>query len=340
MALTKTRTDLPILLLHNVDSNWSSAEIEEVERAAEYLQTAVSSLGHPVVSAPLRDPDLPALLRQFDPSDYVVLNWCECIPGTTHTDFRVAQILEASGFTFTGASSQALEFSWDKPRVKDRLRRLGINTPTWKVYQRVESDGWTIFPAIVKAGLEHSSVGISPESVVLNEDEMLHRLQYVLDTYGSPAIVEDFVDGREFYVPVVGNGEPVMLPPVEMDYRSFSDIHKRLCTYDAKFTPGSDSYEGIGCRVPAPLSEEEYSQLEQLVLTTFVALQCRDYARMDVRLRNGVFYLIDANPNADISADASVARGAAAAGYSYGEMISYLVTLAAERHPRFKQRFH
>ena len=337
MTLTKTRTDLPILLLHNVDNTWPQADIEEVEQAANHLQTAVSSLGHPVVSAPLRDPDLPSLLRQFDPWDYVVLNWCESIPGTPHSDFRVARMLEASGFTFTGASSEALEFSWNKPCVKERLRSLGIKTPSWQVFERVEPGDWNCFPAIVKLGLEHSSTGITPESVVLNQREMLRQLEYMLGKFGGPVIVEDFVDGREFYVTVLGDGDPHMLPPVEMDYGSFSDVHKRLCTYDAKFTPGSDGYEGINCLVPAPLSEEEYLQLEQLALATFRALQCRDYARMDIRLRDGTFYLIDANPNADISSDASIARAAAAAGYTYGEMISLLVTLAAERHPRFKQ---
>ncbi|HOU24999.1 MAG: D-alanine--D-alanine ligase [Chloroflexi bacterium ADurb.Bin180] len=340
MVLTKTRTDLPILLLHNVDTDWTDAEIEEVEQAVELLRSAVASLGHPVVSATLRDSDLASLLSKFDPLDYVVLNWCECLPGTTSTDYRVAQILEALGFTFTGAGSEALEFSWNKPQVKERLRRLGISTPTWKVFERAEPDSWNCFPAIVKAGLQHSSVGITSESVVLNEEETLRRLEYILTTYGPPAIVEDFVDGREFYVPVIGNGEPMILPPVEMDYGAFSDMHQRLCTYDAKFTPGSDQYVGITCRVPAPLSADEYARLEKLALAGFAALQCRDYARMDVRLRDGVFYLIDVNPNADISADASVARGAAAAGYSYGEMISLLVTLAAERHPRFGQSSH
>ena len=340
MAQTKTRTDLPILLLHNVDQAWTCAEIEEVEQAAEHLRSAVVALGHPVVNAPLRDPDLPSLLRQFDPADYVVLNWCESLPGDEHSDFRVAQMLEAAGFTFTGASSKALEFSWNKPKVKERLRRLGISTPTWKVFKRVEHGGWTIFPAIVKLALEHSSLGISPESVVLNVDEMLRRLEYLLNTYGGPVIVEDFVDGREFYVPMIGDGEPLMLPPVEMDYHSFSDIHQRLCTFDAKFTPGSGPYMGIACRVPAPLNEDEYAKLKQLALAGYAALECRDYARMDVRLRDGTFYLIDVNPNADISADASMARGAAAAGYSYGEMISLLVTSAAERHPRFKQHRH
>jgi len=339
MAPTRTRTDLPILLLHNVDLAWSEPEIAEVRRSATELLTAVEELGHPVASLPVSDPELSVLLSQFDPADYVVLNWCESLPGITHSDFRVAQTLEASGFTFTGASAEALAFSWDKPRVKERLSSLGIATPLWRVYARPEKNGWNCFPAIVKPSLEHSSIGISTESVVLTPSEMQLRIEYVLDTYGQPALVEDFIDGREFYVPVLGDGNPVMLPPVEMDYASFDDVHERLCTFDSKFTPGSRLYERIGARVPAPLNVYDYAQLERTALAAFAALQCRDYGRMDIRLRDGIFYVIDANPNADISADASIARAAAVAGYSYGEMISCLITLAAERHPRFKQHW-
>jgi D-alanine-D-alanine ligase len=339
MAQVRTRTDLPILLLHNVDHSWTGPEIEEVEQAVSELQTAVAELGHPVVSAPLHNPDLPSLLRQFDPDDYVVLNWCEAIPGISHSDYRVAQMLEDSGFTFTGACADALAFSWDKPRVKERLTQHGITIPRWRLYSRAQKDGWNCFPAIVKASLEHSSVGISTESVVLSPDEMEHRIEYVLDTYAQPAIVEDFIDGREFYVPVFGDGDPHILAPVEMDYGFFQDVHQRLCTFDAKFTPGSNQYEEINARVPADLTPYEYAQLERICLAAFTAVQCRDYARMDVRLRDGIFYVIDVNPNADISADASIARAAAAEGYTYGQMISHLITLAAERHPRFKQHW-
>ena len=159
MVLTKTRTDLPILLLHNVDTDWTDAEIEEVEQAVELLRSAVASLGHPVVSATLRDPDLVSLLSKFDPLDYVVLNWCECLPGTTSTDYRVAQILEALGFTFTGAGSEALEFSWNKPQVKERLRRLGISTPTWKVFERQSQIAGTAFRPCQSGAPAHASVG-------------------------------------------------------------------------------------------------------------------------------------------------------------------------------------
>jgi len=131
-----------------------------------------------------------------------------------------------------------------------------------------------------------------------------------------------------------------MLPPVEMDFSRFADVHDRLCTYDSKFTPGSRHYDGIQARVPAPLSDEESARLEDTVVRAYHALGCRDYARLDIRLRDGLFYVLDVNPNPDVSPDASVACAAEAAGYSYGALVSELVHLAAHRHPVFGAGWH
>jgi len=124
-----------------------------------------------------------------------------------------------------------------------------------------------------------------------------------------------------------------MLPPAEMDYSSLDDIHDRLCTYDAKFLPGSPLYDGIKTLLPAPLSREESNALESACKDAYKALGCRDYGRIDARIRDGIVYVLDVNPNADISADASLACAAEVAGYSYGEAGSRIVRLAAHRHP-------
>ncbi|MGB9723938.1 MAG: hypothetical protein ACP5OO_03410 [Chloroflexia bacterium] len=141
------------------------------------------------------------------------------------------------------------------------------------------------------------------------------------------------MDGREFHVSLWGNGRIQVLPPAEMDFSAFDDPRRRLCDFDAKFTPGSPSYEHIQVHLPAPLSREEQTCLERIARATYRATGCRDYARLDIRMRDGVFYVLDVNPNPDISADTSTALAAAAAGYSYGELGSRLVYLAAARHP-------
>jgi D-alanine-D-alanine ligase len=135
-----------------------------------------------------------------------------------------------------------------------------------------------------------------------------------------------------------GNGHVSMLPPVEMDFSAFSDVHDRLCTYDAKFNSGSSHYENIRTILPCSLTDAELADLERVCMAAYKAIGCRDYGRIDLRLRDGVFYVLDINPNPDISEDASMASAAELAGYTYGEMAEYLITLATKRHPVFGKR--
>ena len=153
--------------------------------------------------------------------------------------------------------------------------------------------------------------------------------------FRQSALVEDFIDGREFHVSLWGNGELQMLPVAEMDFSRFDDVRDRLCTYESKFHPGSRHYDGIQTLLPAPLAEAEQNLLYRTAQSAYRAYRCRDFARLDIRLRDGVFYILDINPNPDISSDASMACAAEAAGYSFGAMGSHLIRLAAARHPVF-----
>jgi D-alanine-D-alanine ligase len=324
---------VPVVLLYNQDPSWTPHEKSEVDLLSSQLGQAVSGVGHPITLLPVSDSDLPAALRPFDPGSHIVLNWCDNLPAIPKSEPLVVRILESTGFAFTGAGASALELSQDKRAMKEILSRAGIPTPAWRLYDRPESNGWKQFPAIVKAANEHCSEGLTRESVVMNKTEMHARIAYVLDAFRQPALVEDFIDGREFHVSLWGNGVIEMLPPAEMDFSQFKDVHDRLCTYESKFVPGSIHYEGIHTLLPAPLSPEEMQRLRDVCQAAYRAIGCRDYGRIDVRIRDGVFHVLDVNPNADISADASLACAAELAGYSYGETGSRIVRLAANRHP-------
>ncbi|MGQ9683574.1 MAG: D-alanine--D-alanine ligase family protein [Anaerolineae bacterium] len=335
MATTAAITRWPVLLLYNVDPSWPPDQVAEAERLTVELAAALAAEGHAVTPVGVRDGDLAACLAAYDPRQYVVLNWCEELPGIPRSDVTVAEVLEAAGFCYTGPTPPALALSWDKPRVKRLLVRRRLPTPRWCLWDRAPAAKWSCFPAIVKPAWEHCSFGVTSEAVVLNAQELAERVEFVRETFRQPALVEDFIDGREFHVTVWGNGTVRMLPPVEMDFSRFADVHDRLCTYDSKFTPGSRHYDGIQARVPAPLSDQESARLEETAVRAYRALGCRDYARLDIRLRDGLFYVLDVNPNPDVSPDASVACAAEAAGYSYGALVSELVHLAAHRHPVF-----
>jgi D-alanine-D-alanine ligase len=329
------RTDLPVLLLHNLDTTWACDEIEQTLREVAALESAVRAEGHPLINVPVRSPDLKSILSGYDPDEHVVLNWCEDLPGLDHSDALVAQTLETLHFSYTGSPPSVLALSWDKPRVKKLLQQNGISTPQWKVYATKQTEDWRVFPAIVKPAGEHCSIGVDKGAVVLGEDELQARVSYVLEEFRQPALVEDFIDGREFHISVLGDGLTTMLPPAEMDFAAFTDVRDRLCTFDSKFTPASAHYREIRLELPARLDPEQYVLLEKTAFSAYNVLGCRDYARIDIRLRNGLFYVLDVNPNADISCDTSIVYAAEAAGYTYGAMLSYLINLAGRRHPRF-----
>jgi D-alanine-D-alanine ligase len=337
MSPKADRHKVPVILLYNVDPLWSSDEQAEVERLSVQLADAMASVGHPTTRLPVRGSDLPSLLRTFLPGEQIVFNWCDDLPDTPKSESLVPGILDSLGFAFTGADASALKLSWNKRTMKETLARCGIPTPAWRIYEEPCADGWAWYPAIVKAACEHCSEGLTRDSVVMTEAELEARIAHVMETYKQPALVEDFVDGREFHISLWGNGAIEMLPPAEMDFSAFGDIRDRLCTYDSKFVPGSAHYEGIHTVLPAALSKAETASLKRVCQAAYRAIGCRDYGRIDLRMRNNLFYVLDVNPNADISADASFACAAELAGYSYGETVSRIVRLAAARHARRKQ---
>jgi D-alanine-D-alanine ligase len=338
MTVHDLHRDLPVLLLHNLNAEWTAEERQEAVCAAETLESALREYGHPVVNAPVTGGDLACLLDDFDETRYIVLNWCEELPGIVHGDARVAEILDEKGFTYTGSPPPVLAMSWDKEKVKNLTHQCGLPTPRWRVCHDPYADDWQAFPAIVKPAFEHCSFGITAEAVVFDRPQLRERIAYILDVFGQAALVEEFIDGREFHVSLWGNDRVELLPPAEMNFDAFAHVRDRLCTYDAKFRAGSRHYEGIRTLLPAPLTNVEFQELSRISVATYRTHGCRDYARLDIRLRDGVFYVLDINPNPDISADASMACCAETAGISYGAMGSRLVNLAARRHPTLGSR--
>jgi D-alanine-D-alanine ligase len=335
MDITPIQTDLPVLLLYNLNPEWPRDEIDESRQLMLSLSSALQAEGHPVTEICLENKDLTGLLQPYVPEDCIVFNWCEEIPGIPHSYHLIARTLELLGFTFTGAGSQALSLNQDKRLVKQRLDELGIGTPRWQIFNSASSEGWSYFPAIVKPAFDHCSIGVTREAVVWSSTELAARVGYVVETFHSPALVEEFMDGREFHVTIIGNGRLHVLPPAEMDFSAFEDLRDRLCTYESKFDPHSKAYNLIKLRLPAPLTPVEQELLAKTALEGYRAANCRDYARLDIRMVDGVFYILDINPNADISPDTSLALAAEQAGFSYGKLGSLLVNLASRRHPIF-----
>ncbi len=231
------RTDLPVLLIHNIDPEWPEPDALDARRQALDVMKALRRVGHPVTSVTVRQPDLRRLLRRYAPEDYVVFNWCEALPGVEHSEPTVAKHLEELGFTFSGASSRVLELSCDKARSREAMIRDHVPVPEGRIFEKVDGARWDRFPAIVKPVFEHSSIGISAELVVKNRTQLRAQLETVLEEFG-PALVEEFIDGREFRIGVWGSRKPMALPPGEMDFEKFPEVAGPLVQLRREVHPG------------------------------------------------------------------------------------------------------
>jgi D-alanine-D-alanine ligase len=332
-------TDIPVLMVCDLDPTWDKAEIDFFWQKFSHLTAELTSLGHPLFSEIIQDSNLALHLEKYNPDEVVVFNLCETLPGASRMEHFAARMIEEMGFTFTGARERAILYNEEKVKIKKILQRCGIPTPAWKLCHSPQVEGWKQFPAIVKPALEHWSLGVDRNSVATTPAELERQVAYILDTFQEPALLEDFIDGREFRVSVLGNDPPRMLPPAEMDYAYFDDIHDRMLNWESKWDVNSVYYNKIKSVQPAPLSDAELKQLEEVALATYQVTRCRDYGGLDIRLRDNTFYVLEANTNPEIFPGNSMSRGAELIGLPFGRFASHIINLAARRHPIFKKRY-
>ncbi|MEW6488912.1 MAG: D-alanine--D-alanine ligase [Thermodesulfobacteriota bacterium] len=271
-------------------------------------------------------------------ADTVVFNLCEGIGGESRFEPVVAGLLELHGIRFTGNAAASLTCALDKRVAKALLFAAGIPTPGARVYRRVPSAaavGDLAFPLVVKPLREDASLGISAESFVRTPEALVARVAYVIETLGQPALAEVYLEGREFNVAVVGTGQQArVLPVAEIAFEGYGEGEPRLVTHDAKWREGSADDRRTVPRCPASIGENLRARLETIGLSSHRALECRDYARYDVRLdARGNPQVIDVNPNPDLARRAGLARAVAASGEPYEDFVARIVQWAWERSP-------
>lgn len=324
---------MKILLLYDIDNDWDEADRNEVLKSVDYLTSALIEAGRIVEHIEVKDERFGKKLSAYSPEEYLVFNWCESIPGKKHGESLAVEIIEKCGFVYTGASPKALKISEDKCAVNTLLQSRNIPVPLWKKIDRIDAGNydWNTFPSIIKSAVDHCSFGMTSKAVIANSYELNEQVEFFIKNYNQPALVEDFISGREFHVSLWGNGEIEILPIAEMDFSAFNDIHDKLCSYESKFIPGSEHYSKIQTIIPANLSYEEEEKIKFICRESFNLIGCRDYARMDIRERDGIFYVLDVNPNPDISPDTSMFYAAELCGYNYTTFGNRIVDLAIAR---------
>jgi D-alanine-D-alanine ligase len=264
----------------------------------------------------------------------VVFNLFEGSLDDTETETYVAGLLEWSGIPYTGSPPQALSLCRAKHTAKMVLRSGGVPTAPFMVVDQLPVPACKLkWPVIVKAARQDASVGLDQKSVCTEQKQLDQRVAYILETYGAPVLIEEFIEGREFNVAVVDMPELRYLPPAEILFEMKTGEWPIL-TYAGKWTPGSNAYEGTPPKYPADIPTRLARRLGEISLRAFRLLGCRDYARVDLRVNSaGKAYVLEMNPNPEISDEAGFARCLNSAGLSYPMFVTQLVRYALERGP-------
>jgi D-alanine-D-alanine ligase len=309
---------------------WASRA--DVALVATGVATALAGCGYEPQLVGV-DGDLAALrtkLLEHEPD--CAFNLCESLVGDARLESAVPLVLELLNVPFTGSPPEVLSFALRKDRVKQRLQAAGIPTPRGRVLATPDDPCDLTFPLIVKPVREDGSAGISRTSVVSDGADLSRAVGALITSFRQPALVEEYVEGREFNVAMLGHPTPRVLPLSEIDFTGLPAGAPRIVSYEAKWAAGSvDDLGTVPVMHPA-LPTAVAARVRRVAAEAFRAVGVRDYGRVDVRLAgSGVPYVVDVNPNCDLSPQAGMARAAAAVGIDYGDLAGLLVRYALRR---------
>lgn len=333
-----------INVLYNTDYDdeltaGSELDVSSVEASARAIMSALVAAGHEVTLTGVAGPDVFDVLSDLRASKpELVFNLCESMAGDPRNEPTFAGLLDVFRIPYTGADLPALAACLFKRRSKDILLGRGIATPPHRFLANPAAlEDPTLdqldYPWFLKLGHEDASVGITEENRVRTGAELRARAHAMMVEFEQPVLAERFIEGREINVTLLGNGPELrMLPLHEIDFGAMPPGRPRIVSYAAKWDEAHVDYAGTK---PVPLRDPDpalVARCEQAARAAWDAHGLRDYARIDLRVdADGKPWVIDVNPNPDISPDAGVARAAAVAGMSYVQMIDAIAQAALRR---------
>ncbi len=325
---------MKIVMMHSAD-----ALEPPVDPVLEQLRGAIEACNHTVELLAVSDSVAPLVSALHAAAPDLVFNLAESFGGKSALESNVAALLNLLGLRYTGSSPAGLLLAGDKSLTKKVLSFHGIRTPEFATVFRGALDwaGDIEFPVIVKPPQEDASLGITSKSVVHDLRELFTRIDELQSEFQQPVLVEQFVEGREFYVGVLGNANARPLPVMELDFSGFPAGVPRIASWEAKW---GDDGAGSGAQfagtrsifptdVPTALKE----RMQQAALEAFHALRLRDYARIDLRVTNDEqIFVIEVNPNCYLERESEFARAAAEGGFAYDALVARILELASARY--------
>jgi D-alanine-D-alanine ligase len=323
--------DILIIFNHIQNLNYGESRDlladQETGKTARSIREAVQRIGIPCRAEAIHtDIQLRSVMSGIDREKTLVFNLCESLAGDSQEEAFVAGILEEYQVSYVGATPRNLSLCLNKDAAKSCLLSHGLPTPRYQVFRTGDELVKVPLPAIVKPVAEDGSLGITANSVVDSDEGLRKRVKYVLDKYCQPALAEEFLTGREFSVSLYGNHFPKILSISEYDYSHNRKYRPPILSFTEKWS--TDHFPTMD---PAPIDAGRRERASRIALSAFRNLECRDYARIDIREKNGQMYILDINPNPCLAEDGGFARAARTAGYDYPHLIHLLINQAWQR---------
>lgn len=301
------------------------------------IDVAVREAGHhPQIYAAASAAGLAAFLDRERPD--VVFNCCESFRGAAALEMSVAALYDLFGVAYTGSPALTLGIALDKGIAKSMFRANGVPTPPHVVMASAADLARPhplTYPLIVKPIAEDASIGIDARSVVHDHAATAERVKFVWSEFKQPALVEEFVDGRELNVGLLADsgGELHALPVSEVPFDGLPPGTPAIVSYDAKWVTDSLVYKTTPSQCPALLEPALAERVRQTALAAARAVGLRDYGRIDMRLRtrDQELFVLEANPNPDLCEEAGFMRAAVASGRTVAATVQQILSRAVER---------
>ncbi len=318
----------------NNELNDSYIEFDD-EDTINAIKNALIKNGHEVIPI---EADNNIFKKIKDTSPDIVFNIAEGIKGESR-ESHVPALLELLEIPYTGSGPLTLAIALNKAITNDILKYHNINTPRYQIFKKHNEklSQLLTFPLIVKPIQEGSSKGIKNESLVKNEKDLMFQIKSVIDSYNQFAIVEEYIDGKEFTVSILGNDPPIILPLVEIDFNQLPVSANKIYSYEAKWLWDTPEKPIEMFKCPAELDMHTQKNISNIALQVFNILGCKDICRIDGRLnKKGQFYVLDVNPLPglipDPKAHSCFPESAIAANYTYDELINTILFCAIKRY--------
>lgn len=333
-----------VLLIYNTDydeelTTGSGVDVSAVEEAAVAVCKGIADFGLDAHIVGVHGDDITEIIgRLREGKADLVFNIVESLCGDTRNEQVMPALLDLLRIPYTGPDALAIGLCLHKAKCKHVLRSQGVATPDYFLVETLaDLDNKAIedleYPFFLKLAREDASIGIDESNCVVDAKSLRARAIELLDHYGQPVLAERYIEGREVNVTVIGNQSLSVLPLHEIDFGCMPKDRPHIVSYAAKWDEEHVDYEGTKPVPMKDLSPELESAIAETAKAAFRALSLRDFGRVDLRIdADGKPWVIDVNPNCDLSPDAGVARAAAHGGMSYPALIGRICELAWERH--------